>query len=121
MRSYGLTNTPFERVLACAEVSAKQEKIFHHLRDLFGAKCEVLLHDLTSTYFETDTPDAPSRHGCSRDHRPNCPQVVFALVVTPGGLSLAYEVLPGSTADNSTLSAFLQKIEARYGKTSACA
>jgi transposase len=87
--------------------------------NLFGAKYEVLLYDLTSTYFETDTPDDPAdprRHGYSRDHRPDCPQVVIALVVTPEGFPLAYEVLPGNTADNTTLKSFLAKIEARYGK-----
>ena len=100
-----------------------KEKLFDHLRerwrDLFGAKDEVLLYDLTSTYFETDTPDDPDdprRHGYSRDHRPDCPQVVIALVVTPEGFPLAYEILPGNTADNTTLAAFLQKIEARYGQ-----
>lgn len=100
-----------------------KEKLFDHLRDqwrdLFGAKHEVLLYDLTSTYFETDTPDDPEdprRHGYSRDHRPDCPQVVIALVVTPEGFPLAYEVLPGNTADNTTLASFLEKIEARYGK-----
>jgi len=105
------------------QVLPLQEKLFDHLRerwrDLFGAQYEVLLYDLTSTYFETDTPADPAdprRHGYSRDHRPDCPQVVIALVVTPEGFPLAYEVLPGHTADNTTLSGFLQKIEARYGK-----
>ncbi len=56
------------------------------------------------------------RHGYSRDKRPDCPQVVIALVVTPEGLPLAYEVLPGNTADNKTLRAFLSKIESQYGK-----
>jgi hypothetical protein len=105
------------------QVLPLKEKLFDHLRDrwrdLFGAKYEVLLYDLTSTYFETDTPDDPNdprRHGYSRDHRPDCPQVVIALVVTPEGFPLAYEILPGNTADNTTLADFLQKIEARYGK-----
>lgn len=100
-----------------------REKLFDHLRDkwrdLFGAKYEVLLYDLTSTYFETDMPEDtkdPRRHGYSRDHRPDCPQVVIALVVTPEGFPLAYEVLPGNTADNTTLKGFLEKIEARYGQ-----
>jgi transposase len=104
------------------QVLPLKETLFDHLRerwrDLFGATYEVLLYDLTSTYFETDTPEDPAdprRHGYSRDHRPDCPQVVIALVVTPEGLPLTYEVLPGNTADNTTLAAFLQKIEARYG------
>lgn len=105
------------------QVLPLKEKLFDHLReqwrDLFGAQYEVLLYDLTSTYFETHTPDDPAdprRHGYSRDHRPDCPQVVIALVVTPEGLPLAYEILPGNTADNTTLQGFLAKIEARYGK-----
>ena len=105
------------------QVLPLKEKLFDHLRDqwsdLFGATYEVLLYDLTSTYFETDTPEDPAdprRHGYSRDHRPDCPQVVIALVVTPEGFPLAYEVLPGNTADNTTLKSFLEKIEARYGK-----
>ena len=105
------------------QVLPLKEKLFDQLRerwrDLFGAQYEVLLYDLTSTYFETDTPDDatdPRRHGYSRDHRPDCPQVVIALVVTPEGFPLAYEILPGNTADNTTLPSFLEKIEARYGQ-----
>ncbi len=104
------------------QVLPLKEKLFDHRRnqwrDLFGAKYEVLLCDLTSTYFETDTPDDPDdprRHGYSRDHRPDCPQVVIALVVTPEGLPLAYEILPRNTADNTKLKGFLAQIEARYG------
>ena len=105
------------------QVLPLKEKLFEHLRDkwrdLFGAKYEILLYDLTSTYFETDTPADPTdprRHGYSRDHRPDCPQVVIALVVTPEGFPLAYEILPGNTADNTTLPGFLERIEARYGQ-----
>ena len=93
--------------------------LFTHLRwrwqDLFGARFDVLLYDLTSTYFESDPPDDDSdkrRHGYSRDKRPDCVQVVIALVVTPDGFPLAYEVLPGNTSDKTTLRAFLSKIEA---------
>jgi hypothetical protein len=84
-----------------------KQALFDHLvgrwRDLFNISFDVLLYDLTSTYFEADPPFAESdkrRHGYSRDHRPDCVQVVIALVVTPEGLPLAYEVLPGNTADN---------------------
>ena len=105
------------------QVLPLKDKLFAHLRDqwrdLFGANYEVLLYDLTSTYFETDTPEDPvdpRRHGYSRDHRTDCPQVVIALVVTPEGFPLAYEVLPGNTADNTTRTGFLEQIEARYGK-----
>jgi len=88
-------------------------------QDLFGITYDVLLYDLTSTYFESDPPfekDDKRRHGYSRDRRPDCVQVIIAVVVTPEGFPLAYEVLPGNTADNTTLPAFLEKIEARYGK-----
>ena len=97
--------------------------LFSHLRqrwqDLFGASFEVLLYDLTSTYFESDPPDDENdkrRYGYSRDKRSDCVQVVIALIVTPEGFPLAYEVLPGNTADNTTLRGFLQKIESQYGK-----
>src|SRR5271156_1195791 len=75
---------------------------------------------LTSTYFEVNASDLPEvdkrRHGYSRDKRPDCPQLVIALVVTAEGLPLAYEVLPGNTADSKTLRTFLSKIEKQYGK-----
>src|SRR5262249_44755840 len=97
--------------------------LFSHLRqrwqDLFAARFEVLLYDLTSTYFESPPPDDEEdkrRHGYSRDKRSDCVQVVIALIVTPEGFPLAYEVLPGNTADCTTLRAFLGKIEAQYGK-----
>ncbi len=88
-------------------------------QDLFGVQYDVLLYDLTSTYFESDPPLAEGdkrRYGYSRDHRPDCVQVVIALIVTPEGFPLAYEVLPGNTADNTTLPQFLEKIEVRYGR-----
>jgi len=88
-------------------------------QDLFGLTYDVLLYDLTSTYFESDPPFAEGdkrRYGYSRDRRPDCVQVVIALIVTPEGFPLAYEVLPGNTADNTTLPAFLAQIEARYGQ-----
>jgi transposase len=70
----------------------------------------VLLYDVTSTYFESDPPldeDDKRRHGYSRDHRPDCVQIVIALVVTTEGFPLAYEVLAGNTADSTTLRSFL--------------
>ena len=88
-------------------------------QDLFGVTYDLLLYDLTSTYFESEPPfpeDDPRRHGSSRDHRPDCVQVLLALIVTPEGFPLAYEVLPGNTADNTTLPTFLAQIEARYGQ-----
>ena len=88
-------------------------------QDLFGVTYDLLLYDLTSTYFESDPPEDatdPRRFGYSRDHRPDCVQVVLALVITPEGFPLAYEMLPGNTADSTTLPAFLAQIEARYGQ-----
>jgi transposase len=97
--------------------------LFDHLhqrwQDLFGASFEVLLYDLTSTYFESSLPDNENdkrRYGYSRDKRSDCVQVVIALIVTPDGFPLAYEVLPGNTADCTTLRDALRKIEAQYGK-----
>jgi hypothetical protein len=97
--------------------------VFEHLigrwRDLFNVSFEVLLYDLTSTYFESDPPfpEGDKRwHGYSRDHRSDCVQVIIALVVTPEGLPLAYEVLPGNTADKKTLKGFLDRIERQYGR-----
>jgi len=88
-------------------------------KDMFGAKYDVLLYDLTSTYFESNPPfpeDDKRRYGHSRDHRTDCVQVVIALIVTTEGFPLAYEVMPGNTSDKTTLPGFLDKIEAGYGK-----
>jgi len=100
-----------------------KQALFSHLRqtwaDLFGAKFDVLLYDLTSTYFESPPPQDEAdkrRYGYSRDKRSDCVQVVIALIVTPEGFPLAYEVLPGNTADCTTLRGMLGKIEAQYGK-----
>ncbi len=102
---------------------AHKQAVFDHLvgrwRDLFNASFDILLYDLTSTYFEADPPFAEGdkrRHGYSRDHRPDCVQVVIALVVTPQGLPLAYEVMAGNTSDKTTLRGFLDRIESQYGK-----
>lgn len=87
--------------------------------ELFGAKFDVLLYDLTSTYFETDVERSPSdlrQYGYSRDKRGDCRQVVIALIVTPEGFPLSYEVLSGNSADSTTLADFLDRIEQRYGR-----
>jgi hypothetical protein len=113
------------KLYACHDFLLRHKAdLFTHLvgrwRDLFNTKFDVLLYDLTSTYFEINASDVPEgdkrRHGYSRDKRPDCPQVVIALVVTPDGLPLAYEVLPGNTADCKTLRMFLDKIEQQYGR-----
>jgi len=100
-----------------------RQALFEHLvgrwRDLFNVSFDVLLYDLTSTYFEANPPfpdDDKRRFGYSRDHRPDCVQVVIALVVTPEGLPLAYEVMAGNTADSTTLRDFLDRIERQYGR-----
>ena len=98
-----------------------KENLFKHLqsrwKDLFAADFDVLLYDLTSTYFEGLCEQNPKAlHGHSRDGRGDCRQVVIALIVTPQGLPLAYEVMPGNTSDRATLRTFLDKIESLYGK-----
>jgi len=100
-----------------------KQALFDHLtgrwRDLFNLTFEVLLYDLTSTYFESAPPQDDNdkrRFGYSRDKRKDCVQVVIALVITPQGFPLAYEVMAGNTKDSSTLQEFLDKIEKQYGK-----
>ena len=97
--------------------------LFDHLtrrwRDLFNAQFDVLLYDLTSSYFESNPPFPEGdkrKFGYSRDKRSDCVQVVIALIVTPEGFPLAYEVMPGNTSDKTTLKGFLEKIEKQYGK-----
>jgi hypothetical protein len=119
---YGLVE--IHALYRCLDKLLEHKKaLFDHLRqrwqDLFGARFEVLLYDLTSTYFESPPPeneDDKRRFGHSTDKRSDCVQVMIALVVTPDGFPLAYEVLPGNTAGSKTLRPALQKIEAQYGK-----
>ena len=104
------------------------DKIVEHKKDfftyltgrwqsLFNIQFDVLLYELTSTYFECNPPGEGKRQfGYSRDKRPDCVQVVIALIVTPDGFPLAYEVMPGNTSDKTTLADFLQTIEEQYGK-----
>jgi transposase len=113
-----------DNLYRCLDLLIKhREELFKHLRqrweDEFDAKFDVLLYDLTSTYFESDPPFPEGdkrRFGYSRDKRPDCVQVVIALVVTTEGYPLAYEVLSGNTSDKTTLKQFLEKIESLYGK-----
>jgi transposase len=112
------------KLYACHDHLLKHKQaLFDHLvgrwRDLFNASFEVLLYDVTSTYFESEPPmaeDDKRRFGYSRDKRSDCVQVVIALIVTPQGFPLAYEVLAGNTSDKTTLREFLHKIETQYGK-----
>jgi transposase len=87
---------------------------------LFNVSYDVLLYDLTSTYFECDLPEEPAeglrRFGYSRDKRSYCVQVVIALIVSPEGFPVAYETMPGNTSDKVTLPDFLRRIEQQYGK-----
>src|SRR5215469_205798 len=122
-----LMGTGFEvaekhRLYRCLDrVLEHKQELFVYLKqkwaDLFAADFEVLLYDLTSTYFEGEIEQNPkARRGYSRDGRPDCVQLVIALVVTPDGFPLAYEVMNGNTADSSTLRDFLAKVETAYGK-----
>lgn len=104
-----------DKLLAC------KTELFSFLQQrwkaLFHAEFEVLLYDLTSTYFECDPPETGKRRfGYSRDKRSDCVQVVIALIVTPDGFPLAYEVMSGNTSDKTTLRDFIKRIEAQYGK-----
>ena len=103
-------------------LEAHRRAFFSFLRErwetLFEARFDVLLYDLTSTYFESDPPFSDKRRfGYSRDKRGDCVQVVIALIVTPQGFPLAYEVMPGNTTDKTTLADFLERIESQYGRS----
>lgn len=111
-----------DRLYRCLDriVEHKQD-LFIYLKqkwhDLFGAEFDVLLYDLTSTYFEGEAEFVEkAKRGYSRDHRPDCKQVVVALVITPEGFPLSYEVMDGNRNDKTTLREFLKKIEDTYGK-----
>ena len=111
-----------DRLYRCLDrILPHKDALCLHLRErfktLFNSSYDVLLYDLTSTYFEGLCEKIPmAKHGYSRDGRPDCRQVVIALIVTPDGLPVAYEVMPGNTVDCTTLKAFLAKIESMYGK-----
>lgn len=100
-----------------AHKDALEQHLADQWRDLFGASFDVLLYDLTSTYFEgaAEEVDKAAR-GYSRDHRPDCAQLVMAIVVTPEGFPLSYEVFAGDRADVTTLEAILDQVEAQHGR-----
>jgi transposase len=111
-----------DRLYRCLDriVEHKQD-LFVHLKqkwaELFAADFEVLLYDLTSTYFEGEMEECgKAKRGYSRDSRPDCVQVVIALIVTPDGFPLAYEVMDGNTSEQKTLQPFLDRIEKSYGQ-----
>ena len=84
--------------------------------DLFGLEYDLLLYDVTSTYFEgVAASNEQARHGYSRDHRPDCKQVCIALVVSKEGFPLGYEVFNGNRADVTTVEDIVEKIEDQYG------
>jgi transposase len=111
-----------DRLYRCLDrILAHKPALFVHLqqrwKDLFHTEFDLLLYDLTSTYVEGEAEQNPkARYGYSRDGRPDCKQVVIALVMTATGLPLAYEVMNGNTSDKTTLRNFLDKIESLYGK-----
>ena len=111
-----------DRLYRCLDrVLEHKQELFLWLRqkwaDLFHAEFEVLLYDLTSTYFEGAMEEnRKAKYGHSRDKRTDCLQVVIALVITTDGFPLAYEVMDGNTSDRATLRDFLDKIEKTYGK-----
>ena len=111
-----------DRLYRCLDRIVEHKKdLFIYLKqkwhDLFGAEFDVLLYDLTSTYFEGEAEFVEkAKRGYSRDHRPDCKQVVIALVITPEGFPLSYEVMDGNRNDKTTLREFLKKIEDTYGK-----
>jgi transposase len=111
-----------DRLYRCLDRILKHKgDLFVHLqqrwRNLFDVSFEVLLYDLTSTYVEGEAERNPkAKRGYSRDGRPDCKQVIVALVITPEGFPLAYQVMDGNTSDKTTLRGFLTKIEELYGK-----
>jgi transposase len=111
-----------DRLYRCLDrVLEHKQDLFVHLqqrwKDLFHAEFDLLLYDLTSTYVEGEAEQNPkARYGYSRDKRPDCKQVVIALIVTPAGLPVAYEVMAGNTSEKTTLRGFLDRIENLYGK-----
>src|SRR5580658_6773764 len=111
-----------DRLYRCLDrLLEHKEELCAHLqqrwKNLFDVSFDVLLYDLTSTYVEGAAELNPkAKRGYSRDGRPDCKQVVVALVITPEGFPLAYETMDGNTSDKTTLRGFLEKIESLYGK-----
>jgi hypothetical protein len=110
------------RLYRCLDrILPHKTKLERHLKDrygtLFGAEFDVLLYDLTSTYVEGAAEKNPMvRHGYSRDHRPDCEQLVIALIVNSEGFPFSCETFDGNRADVSTMEAILRMVERKYGK-----
>ena len=110
------------RLYRCLDqILPHKTKLERHLKErygsLFGAEFDVLLYDLTSTYVEGAAEDNPMmRRGYSRDHRPDCEQMVIALIVNSEGFPFSYETFDGNRADVSTVETILRMVERKYGK-----
>jgi transposase len=110
------------RLYRCLDhILPQKTKLEQHLKqrygELFGAEFDVLLYDLTSTYVEGAAEKNPMmRRGYSRDHRPDCEQMVIALIVNSEGFPFSYETFDGNRADVSTMEAVLRMVERKYGK-----
>ncbi|MEY2929875.1 MAG: hypothetical protein RL033_624 [Pseudomonadota bacterium] len=111
-----------DRLYRCLDrIVAHKAALEQHLatkwKDLFGASFDIILYDLTSTYFEGAAQAVPkAKRGYSRDHRPDCKQLVVALVVTTEGFPLTYEVFEGNKIDSTTLQHIVESVETRHGK-----
>ena len=95
---------------------AIEAHLVKRLGALFELDYDLLLYDVTSTYFEGVADPAIAKRGYSRDHRPDCVQVNIALVVTREGIPLGYEIFPGNRADVTTVEEIVSSMEARFGK-----
>jgi transposase len=95
---------------------AIESHLVKRLGELFALEYDLLLYDITSTYFEGVGDPRIARRGYSRDHRPDCVQVNIALVVTREGMPLGYEVFPGNTTDVTTVQEIVESMEERFGK-----
>src|SRR5450432_2353140 len=110
------------RLYRCLDrILPHKTKLERHLKErygtLFGAEFDVLLYDLTSTYVEGAAEKNPMmRRGYSRDHRPDCEQMVIALIVNQEGFPFSYETFDGNRADVSTMETILRMVERKYGK-----
>ena len=103
-----------DRLLPCKQ--ALEKHLRQRFGELFKVAYDILLYDLTSTYFEGQCAANPmARRGYSRDSRGDCPQVVIALIVTTDGYPLGYEVFDGNTADSTTVRAIVEKVEQQHG------
>jgi transposase len=110
------------RLYRCLDrILPHKTKLERHLKnrygELFGAEFDVLLYDLTSTYVEGAAERNPMvRRGYSRDHRPDCEQLVIALIVNNEGFPFSYETFDGNRTDVSTMETILRMVERKYGK-----